>query len=169
LNVVKLRWADRNLTWGAPDFYDAFLVEVAPRELAPVLLDSPTQAMLRDHKRVKLTTEHRNGRLVVRLSVPLWLEEESQVRRAIEILTSLGERLREAYATVTQRSPMDGSPYRGTIEDSKSLVVTQRATEALSLDRIRTARTAADQGAGVIGAVALVVYAIVGIARCLGH
>jgi hypothetical protein len=122
---------------GDDQFDDAFIVEVAPAELARELLEPRARSTLLGLSPCRVTVS--NGRLVLQKNG--YLEEPGEVKRVVEICTDLASRLGTMKARLAEKqleaSREDPSAgYRGASPDAvRALAAVPRGAEEIAAVR----------------------------------
>ncbi|MEO8704974.1 MAG: hypothetical protein ABI867_33285, partial [Kofleriaceae bacterium] len=155
MHVRRHEWLDTgsiergmmvDVVLGEPAFDDEFLVEVAPADVARLLLDEPVRRLLEQHSYSELKTVTDHDRRILRLAVKGWLEDPKLALPALDQVARIGGRVREAYASVeaaTAAGSDVGSPYRPIIDDRAAREAADaRAAEVHSIEALRAARAA---------------------------
>jgi hypothetical protein len=142
---------------GVPAFDGEFLVEIAPVDIARILLDAGARRMLSVHHRVELNTTSQGGRRLLRLEIQTWIEDVSDAMFAIDRVARICAGVRNAYALLDRAAPvqMEGAPYRPMPNDESAREASdERALEVAALQTLRAQRKHRD---AVLVTVALVV------------
>jgi hypothetical protein len=147
LHVRRHEWTDLHqiersamvdVQIGDAAFERAFLIEAAPARIARLLLDTSVRRLLASYDAAVLTNEQRDGKPVLRLSVPSWLGNEA-ITVAVDVLVAVAKALRDAYAAVEATALRDaGSPYRPQLDDAQ--VDAQRSELAKEVELVEALR-----------------------------
>ena len=143
--LVLLVRRERPTDWGLVDvqlgdqaFDREFLVEAAPEDVTKLLLDGQARKFLVACN-AELSTETHDGRKVVRLAIPRWFEDPSAAISAIDCVTSIRSRIRDAFALDTIRTAEGGAPFRPVPDDTAARTMeTTRMDEMATLERLRS-------------------------------
>jgi hypothetical protein len=154
INVRRHGWLDAgkiergtmiDVDLGDPEFDAAFLVEVAPADVARVLLDAGIRSMLAVHRTLELTTTLDGDRRILRLAILGWLEHRELALPALDGVARIAGRVREAYAIVEAAATArdTGSPYRPLADDRAARAAADaRAAEVQTIEALRAERAA---------------------------
>jgi hypothetical protein len=146
LRIRRHRWRDAaridrgelvDVLVGDKDFDPAFLVHAAPAEVTRILLDDDTRRFLASHSKIELDTFETHDFKLLRLSIAGWHDDLAEATAAIDTVTRLAGRVRDAYAEAAAgdgATPIDrGSVYRPLVETDP----TQDAWEAENRAEVR--------------------------------
>ena len=118
------------------------VVEAAPADVAQVLLDEPTRDGLRHYQGMALETIRTADRLVLRLSVEGWFDTLASAAVALDLVSRLASRVRDAYAEAEQTgAAVIGSAYRTHQDaDAQRTAAARRTNEVAQLELRRRAQ-----------------------------
>jgi hypothetical protein len=172
IHVRRHRWLDRagiarrdltDLQLGDPAFDEAFAVEAAPEDVARVLLGANLRDLLRAHTRAELDTTLVDNRKVLRFARRGWIDDLAIATSAIDVVASVGARVREAYAAADSAVPLRvaGSPYRPHLDDRSARDTSAARDAEVTLLESRRAGRARRRAAVTIAIVAALALALV--------
>lgn len=157
---------------GDPAFDDVFLIEAAPSDVVKQLLDPEARAFLAGYSQGVLTTETVGDRTVLRFAVPGWDETITGATAAIEGLSRMAGRFRDAYAAADAGVPMRsaGSPYRPELDDRPAHdAAAVRTSELEALATLKERRAADARASGVAILVIIGVIFLTGLMAAATH
>jgi hypothetical protein len=130
---------------GAPEFDAAFLVEVAPADVARLLLDQDARSLLEQYDPVELTTVTVDNHRVLRFSFRTWCEDSELAIVLIDQVARIASRVRDAYRLAEQSTATDdatGGPYRPELDETATrAAAAQRTVEVHHLEALRANRS----------------------------
>lgn len=151
---------------GEPRFDRKFVVEAAPADVARVLLHERAREYL-----LALEATHwfeiKTVGNQLSLEIQTWIETIEEAMAAVEAITSIASKVREAYVLVQQAAEVEdtGSPYRPMLDDTRARRAAEaRLEEVRQLARLRIARETHQVTLAVVLVVGFVLFAIMAVA-----
>jgi hypothetical protein len=152
---------------GDPAFDAAFLLEIAPADVARRLLDQPTRTLLAAYDPVELFTVEHDGHRWLRFAFRTYCMDVEVARRLVDQVASIARRVRDAYADADAETPAEaaGSPYRPILDDTRARdTAAERSREVAHLEQLRESRSDMSGTIAVIVTLSLVVLLAIVIA-----
>jgi hypothetical protein len=161
-----------DITVGNAAFDAAFVIEAAPTDVVRQLLDTDTQQQLVNlfalGRHCKLETVREGERVLLALHVPEWLDTLALAMPAIELVTGLASRVRDAYTP--REDAVRGGPFRaepdGAAERADAAERTADVAHTLEVRRRRKERDRRFAIAFVVGLLAMITLIAVPLTRC---
>jgi hypothetical protein len=147
---------------GDAAFDAAFLLEVAPADVARLLLDQQARTFLSEHDPVELQTMTLADRKVLRFAIRTWCEDPTLAFALIDNVTRIVSRIRDAYSeadAVTQPREA-GSPYRPQLDAAPIRdAAAAREREVADLEVLRATRP--NGGGGMIVTIIIIAFSVI--------